>query len=132
MIFRLRRITSLLICLVILILACMAADAAATLLGDADGDGEVTILDATSIQRYLAGLSVSDNFSPAAADVDKSEEIEITDATYIQRWLAAMDTPYPIGEELEAPTEPAAANPTEAPAPRPTDAEGWGTEIFRP
>ena len=67
------------------------------MLGDADGDGKITILDATAIQRYLAGLSVSDTFSYAAACVS-GEELNILDATYIQRYLASFDVPYAIGE----------------------------------
>jgi hypothetical protein len=67
------------------------------ILGDADGDGKVTILDATSIQRYLAGLSVSDTFNYAAACVS-GEKLSILDATYIQRYLASFEVPYAIGE----------------------------------
>ena len=54
--------------------------------------------------------------------------IDITDATIIQQWLADIVTPYPIGEQIAAPTEP----PTEKPTQRPTDADGWGRDIFRP
>ena len=70
---------------------------AAVLLGDADGDGSVTILDATTIQRYLASLSVSDTFNYAAACVS-GNELSIIDATYIQRYLASMDIPYAVNE----------------------------------
>lgn len=66
--------------------------------GDADSDGEVTVLDATAVQRALVGLTVP-AFSEAAADVDDSG-LEITDATWIQRYLASMNDPYHIGEPL--------------------------------
>ena len=59
------------------------------LLGDADLDDEVTILDATAIQRKLAGLPVP-SFSIAAADSDEDGEVSILDATAIQRWLAGL------------------------------------------
>ena len=67
------------------------------ILGDADGDGKVTILDATAIQRYLADLPVSDSFDYQAACVS-GEVLSILDATYIQRYLADFDVPYAIGE----------------------------------
>ena len=58
-------------------------------LGDADNDGDVTILDATVIQRFLVQLSVP-SFNEAAADTDSSGDVDITDATRIQRFIAGM------------------------------------------
>lgn len=105
-------------------------------LGDADGDCEVTILDATCIQRHLAMLPVSGEFSQQAADVDLSGEVEITDATFIQRWLAEIPTSYSIGTDIEDPTEAPSELPTspstQAKTQRPTDADGWIRDIFRP
>ena len=69
------------------------------LLGDADGDGEVTIIDVTKIQRILANNSV-DSFNEAAADVDSDGELTIIDATWIQRHLAGFDIPYLIGKGI--------------------------------
>ena len=66
-----------------------AAGEADFMLGDADNDGSITILDATAIQRFLVQLSVR-SFNEAAADTDSSGKIEITDATRIQRFIAAM------------------------------------------
>ena len=73
---------------------------APTILGDADGDGNVTVIDATWIQRYLADMKVPNAFNEAAADVDADGEISIIDATWIQRWLAEMTIPYPIGKTI--------------------------------
>ena len=67
------------------------------ILGDANCDGEITIVDATSIQRYLVDLPVNGGFSEKAADVDGSGFLDITDATKIQRWRAGYYTPFPIG-----------------------------------
>lgn len=75
------------------------SESSSYILGDADGDGEVTILDATAIQRYLAELSVSDSFNYKAACVS-GEELSILDATYIQRYLASFTVPYAIGETV--------------------------------
>ncbi len=68
------------------------------LLGDADSDGEITILDATCIQRILADYPVSAFDMDAACIVDS--EVSILDATAIQRYLAGFDEPYPIGEPI--------------------------------
>ena len=71
-----------------------------TVIGDADGDGELTILDATRIQRWLAELcdmdgseytgagSTDDRIKSADADGDGT--VTILDATNIQRRLAGM------------------------------------------
>ena len=120
---RLRIIASVLLCAVVLTLACPAASASGIILGDADNDGEVTIIDATCIQRTLAGLPVT-AYVEKASDADLDGEVTILDATAIQRWLVGLDKLYPIGEQL--------SEPTEAKYIMPTDEEGWGREIFRP
>ena len=71
------------------------------MLGDADCDDEVTILDATAIQRYLAGLPVA-AFSTKAADADEDEEVTILDATTIQRYLAGLSANENIGKRMTA------------------------------
>ena len=73
--------------------------AAAKLVGDADSDGEVTILDATAIQRTLASLSVS-SFDAEAAEADGDGELSILDATAIQRYLAGLLTNTNIGKSI--------------------------------
>ena len=70
------------------------------ILGDVDGDGEVTSIDATYIQRLLADMAVPDSFNETAADVDGDDEVSVLDATLIQRWLADFNTPYNIGEPI--------------------------------
>ena len=63
--------------------------------GDADGDGMVTIQDATLIQRYLAEFGDADlnradyPESFYAADVNSNGKIDIGDVTALQRMLAA-------------------------------------------
>ena len=70
------------------------------LLGDADGDGDVTIFDTTYIQRALVGVSVPSGFDEVAADVDGDGDMTILDATYIQRYLAGVSVPYAIGQTV--------------------------------
>ena len=59
-------------------------------IGDADGDGSVTILDATRIQRYLAGLAGENMINKTNADADRDGSVTIIDATRIQRLLAGL------------------------------------------
>ena len=69
------------------------------ILGDADGNGTVNITDATIIQRYLTGLSVSyPKETLMNADVNGDGVLTIIDATLIQRHVTMIDTPYPIGK----------------------------------
>ena len=60
------------------------------LIGDADSDGEVTILDATRIQRFLVELVTENDIDKANADADRDGEVTILDATRIQRFLADL------------------------------------------
>lgn len=69
-----------------------------TILGDVDGDEEVSILDVTLIQRHLASMQTK-TFNATAADVDKDGDVSILDVTMIQRHLANMPVPVEgIGE----------------------------------
>ena len=68
------------------------------ILGDVDGDKDVTILDANAIQRQLASLPTV--FNEAAADADGEEGITILDATAIQRYLAALSCNELIGQMI--------------------------------
>ena len=52
------------------------------IVGDTDNDGKVTILDATCIQRWLAGLP-NQIFVEEAADTDDDGKTTILDATAI-------------------------------------------------
>lgn len=65
--------------------------------GDVDGDGVVTVLDATAIQRYLALLPNQNGFIIYAADTDGAEGVTILDATEIQRYLASLPANERIG-----------------------------------
>lgn len=91
--------------LILMLLTAIIPTSAAEIIGDADGDGEITIVDATAIQRYLA-LLPNENFDKTAADIYGDGEITILDATAIQRWLAALPSPLdkddPDNDELYA------------------------------
>ena len=66
-------------------------ESSGTILGDTDGDGEVTILDTTAIQRHLASLT-TESYNETAADADKDGVVTILDVTAIQRHLAGIST----------------------------------------
>lgn len=67
--------------------------------GDADGDGEVTILDATLIQRILAGLEKDPDDKTRQRAAVGGEEIDILGATCIQRSIAGLRTDILIGAD---------------------------------
>ena len=74
-------------------------EAGSAILGDVDGDGVVTILDATAIQRRLADIPTS-SYIEAAADADEDNEVTIADVTAIQCWLADLGSNDHIGKKI--------------------------------
>lgn len=72
--------------------------AASYLLGDVDGDNEITSIDISLMQRQLAGLKLPEEFNANAGDIDCDGEISILDVTFMQRALAMMPVPYNIGK----------------------------------
>lgn len=60
------------------------------MLGDTDGDGKVTIKDATTIQKHVAGITTISDEKFACADTDKDGKISVKDATRIQKFLAGI------------------------------------------
>ncbi len=77
-----------------------SAESTAILLGDADGDDDISISDATVIQRYLARYVTLTDDQLTAADADSDGTVDISDATMIQRWLAKLDTDNAIGKVI--------------------------------
>ena len=72
------------------------------IIGDADGDGAVTVLDATRIQRVLAGYDSNEKTKAERFAALSDGALSILDATSIQRWLAGFSTPYSIGSRFPA------------------------------
>ena len=68
-------------------------------IGDADGDGEITILDATKIQRYLVGLDKEDMIAIRGISGEENA-LNIIHATRIQRDVAGFESSYHIGESV--------------------------------
>ncbi len=94
-----RKIICLLLAAIMVIGSCVICAAAKDehpdlLAGDADRDGDVTIVDATKIQRVIADLEELDELSRQVAKNEfSSDELTILDATNIQRWLANLESP---------------------------------------
>ena len=75
-------------------------------IGDIDGDGSVTILDATVGQRVLAHMVEDPDGSRAMrGDIDGDGSLTSLDITLILRYMASMRVDYPIDEEKPLPTE---------------------------
>lgn len=66
------------------------APAGKLIIGDVNGDGKVSVMDATFIQRHIAQLTSIDEDRLTCADTDKDGRISITDATMIQRFIAQL------------------------------------------
>lgn len=74
--------------------------------GDANGNGTVEILDATRVQRHLAGfLPMIADEDMKAAIVSGNDTLSIIDATLIQRFIAGIIDHFPAGDQSQQPTE---------------------------
>lgn len=60
------------------------------ILGDVDGDGDVSVIDATTIQRHVAQLTLISENRLECADADKDTVVSVMDATMIQRLVAQL------------------------------------------
>ena len=58
--------------------------------GDVDNDGDITVVDASHIQRYLASIEQFDADQLKYGDVDGDGDVTVVDASHIQRWLAGI------------------------------------------
>ena len=115
---RIAMIGLVLICLLVAVGMILPVSAAGSYVrGDADGDGTVTIMDVTVIQRRLVGLPTY-SFDERAADVD-GDRLNITDATWIQRYLAEFENIHHINETVTIPEsttpQPTVPQPTRSP-----------------
>lgn len=71
------------------------------ILGDADGNSKVDIVDVTYIQRVLAGSVAQTAAIRTRGDVDGNSSLESVDATLLQRWLVDVPMSYKIGEAIK-------------------------------
>ena len=59
-------------------------------LGDVNGDGVISIADATTLQKHLANIVDFDDEQLAVADTNGDGSVSIADATQIQKYLAQL------------------------------------------
>ena len=70
------------------------------LLGDANLDSVVDIMDATTVQRYDCQMAELTFDADLTSDVDRDGEISVVDSTWLQRYNAGMKAPEGIGEPV--------------------------------
>ena len=71
-----------------------------SVVGDADGDGSVTAVDAAFIQRAAAGIDIPFDIDMSVADIDGDKKVTVMDASFINKWLVKLKTIYKIGEPI--------------------------------
>ena len=59
-------------------------------LGDVDMDSNITVLDATAIQKHLASIVTLTSDQLSVSDADKDGELTVIDATKIQQFVAEL------------------------------------------
>lgn len=68
------------------------------LYGDVDGDGEISIIDATQLNRYLKGYVLTSNVNLQYADVDKNTALDVNDIKIMQNYIARTIPSLPYSE----------------------------------
>lgn len=84
--------------------------------GDVNGDGDITIVDATLVQKHVVQLETLSADKQILADVNEDNTISVVDATLIQKYIVQLKDWGRTGDvyQAEQPTtpEPTTAEPT--------------------
>ena len=80
-------------------LSVYSASAAERLMGDVNGDGFVSVSDATDIQRHIADLELIPDETLPYAMVSDNDELSVSDATLVQMYVAEMIDRFPAEEK---------------------------------
>ena len=96
--------------------------------GDVNGDGDITVVDATLVQKHVVQLETLSADKQILADVNGDNTISVVDATLIQKYVVQLEDWGRTGDvyQAEQPTtpEPTTAEPTTVkPTAQPTTAE---------
>lgn len=96
--------------------------------GDVNGDGDITVVDATLVQKHVVQLETLSADKQILADVNWDNTISVVDATLIQKYVVRLEDWGRTGDvyQAEQPTtpEPTTAEPTTVkPTAQPTTAE---------
>lgn len=75
---------------------------AIAMVGDADGDCQVTVMDVSEVQRTLSKVNtITEDDITKYVDIDQNSVINIIDATYILRSVANIPIPYEVGKIMD-------------------------------
>lgn len=85
------------------VIKAVSTDTALT--GDADLDGAVSVMDATSIQRHLANLITFTDRQMYISDSDEDGVVSVFDATYIQMKIAGIFNDKNDKDDFESPDD---------------------------
>lgn len=96
--------------------------------GDVNGDGDITVVDATLVQKHVVQLETLSADKQILADVNEDNTISVVDATLIQKYIVQLKDWGRTGDvyQAEQPTtpEPTTTEPTTVkPTAQPTTAE---------
>lgn len=107
-----RLLICLFLCLLLAVGFWLTASAAfsGALRGDADGDGRISSLDVTVIQRVLTDVCTDDTGDIAKRGDVNEDGLSLPDASAIQRYLAGFRNDYHIGERISPITFPTEDN----------------------
>ena len=88
--------TAVIMCVILMFT--MLSTSAQIIYGDVDADSNVSVMDATEIQRHIAkAITLSDD-ATKCADVDGDSSVSVMDATTIQRYVAKVIDKFPAVE----------------------------------
>ena len=98
--------------------------------GDVNGDGDITVVDATLVQKHVVQLETLSADKQILADVNEDNTISVVDATLIQKYVVQLKDWGRTGDvyQAEQPTtpepttaEPTTVKPTAQPTTKPAD-----------
>ena len=93
-----KRIVSLILAFILAVSALGVSAQTAFVYGDADGDGDVTAVDVTTVMRHTVRMLTLSGDRLRAAMVSGDDELTIVDATWIQRKVVHMIERFPVEE----------------------------------
>ena len=60
-------------------------------IGGVNSDGDISVVDATLVQKYIVGLENLKDLQKKSADVNDDNEISVVDATLIQKYIVGLN-----------------------------------------
>ncbi len=99
---KIKSVLSLSLCMAMMM--SVSVHAKSRMLGDVDSDGEISITDATIIQRYTVGIKTPVAVASSVADIDGDRAVTAMDATYLLRRMVNVSDSYPISKPVYEPS----------------------------